>query len=156
LAFLLAEPFTIESLHIETLKTEPLLLVASPKHCLADRLEIRINDIHGQTVLLAKTDCSYRKVFERILAEEKVQPASMIEFNSIEALEQSVAAGVGITIIPRISVMKELNAKQLTVLETPDTGLETSLLMIWHKDKWISPILKAFIHHAREMADTGR
>lgn len=151
LAFLLNEPFTNEYLHIEALTTVPLVLVTAPTHPLAHQEAVTIRDIDGQTLLLAKTDCSYRKSFERLLAEEKVQPASTIEFNSIEAIKQSVAVGVGMTLLPEIAVAKELDSKQLTVLHTMGMELVSTLLMIWHKDKWLSPILASFIDNEKDI-----
>ncbi len=42
------------------------------------------------------------------MADEKVEPAMIFDFNSIEAIKQSVIAGVGITLIPRVAVADEL------------------------------------------------
>ncbi len=151
LAFLLADPLDGDNLHIESLGTEPLLLVTNPLNRLAKKGSINLKDINGQTLLLSKTDCSYRKGFEKLLDEKRVNPASIMEFNSIEAVKQSVIAGAGITILPRIFVNDDIKSGRLAVLKEDSVPHETSLLMIWHKDKWISPILKAFIESARDI-----
>ena len=73
-----------------------------------------------------------------------------MEFNSIEAIKQCVMKGLGITVIPEIAVETELAQKQLKKISWLDEPLETGVLMIRHKDKWISPALQAFMDLSRE------
>ncbi len=82
--------------------------------------------------------------FEQTLTIEQIKPTAIIEMNSLEAIKQAVMKGVGITIIPEIAVRNELKQKKLAELSW-DEELETGLCMIWHKDKWHSPILKALM-----------
>lgn len=150
LAFLMTDSFEAPNLNIECLSKEQLLMVTHPQNPILNQGSIGVREIGDQTLLLAKTDCSYRKQLERMMADEKVEPTMIFDFNSIEAIKQSVIAGVGITLIPRIAVADELKNGKLVVVENSTVNLKTSLLMIWHKDKWISPILKAFLDVARE------
>jgi DNA-binding transcriptional LysR family regulator len=69
--------------------------------------------------------------------------------NSIEAIKQCVIRGVGITIIPEISIREEARQGKLAILPWTEDQLETAVLMIWHKDKWLSPTLQAFMRCAR-------
>ncbi len=78
-----------------------------------------------------------------------------MEFTSIEAIKKCIANGFGITIMPRMSVKKELEQKSLAVLPWTEDNLETAILMIWHKDKWISPTLKAFMDMMRNRINTN-
>jgi DNA-binding transcriptional LysR family regulator len=151
LAFLIADSVTSRHLYVEYLGTEPLLLVSHADHRLQNRVPVDLNDLAGQTLLLSKTDCSYRKPFEKLLAEQKVEPAAILEFNTIEAIKQSVMAGLGITLMPRRAVAAEIEAGKLVVLESRELDLESAVLMIWHQDKWLSPALQAFIETVREI-----
>jgi hypothetical protein len=36
-------------------------------------------------------------------------------------------------------------------LPWPEEQLETAILMIWHEDKWLSPILQAFMDTVKEV-----
>jgi DNA-binding transcriptional LysR family regulator len=56
--------------------------------------------------------------------------------------------GVGITLCPAVSVRKELHAGRLVELSWDDDPLETTTLMIWHAEKWCSPLLKHFMRIA--------
>ncbi|MEJ2726840.1 MAG: substrate-binding domain-containing protein, partial [Deltaproteobacteria bacterium] len=70
--------------------------------------------------------------------------------NSIEAIKQCVLQGIGVTLIPEMAVKKELAAGDLCLLPWVDQELETAILMIRHKDKWVSPALQVFIEQVRE------
>ncbi len=90
---------------------------------------------------------------EQLLTENKVEYVAM-EFNSVEAIKQCVMKGVGVAIIPRLAVREEIALKKLKALSWPEENLETAMLMIWHKDKWLFPTLRAFMDIVREHSDS--
>jgi DNA-binding transcriptional LysR family regulator len=57
--------------------------------------------------------------------------------------------GVGVSILPELAVRHDVAAGRLTVLNWADGQLETAVLMIRHKDKWLSPPLAAFMDMVR-------
>lgn len=149
LAFLLTDTINSASLDFELLKVEPLRVVAAPGHPLARRDTVTYRDLQGQTLFLPKADCGYRMVFEQAMTEKTVKPSSVIELNSIEAIKKIVMLGMGVTIIPGISIGEELVHNKLVALVWEEE-LETGVLMIWHKDKWFSKALTALMDDFRK------
>lgn len=88
-------------------------------------------------------------MFEQWLIQEKIKTASIVEMNSIDAIKQCVAKGLGITIMPDIAAAGEIDEGSLSILSWEDEAIETAVLMIWHREKWISPLLKCFMDKAR-------
>lgn len=150
-AFLLAESVNSPEVAVELLGVEPLIITARPDHPLAAKTAVRIRDLEGETILLPKYDCSYKMLFERLLTEEKVKHATLFELNSIEASKLCAIQGIGVTMIPEIAVQRELAEGSLVELPWVEGKLETAVLMIRHKDKWISPTLAAFMETVREV-----
>ena len=150
LAFLLTESVQASDLVAEPLGFERLMLVAGSGHPLASKPEIRTRDLEGETILLSRTDCSYRRSLEEILAREKIGTAATLEFNSVEAIKQCVMEGVGITMLPEIAVAREIARGMLTALAWEEGEMEMALLMIRYKERWLSPTLSAFIEMARD------
>ena len=150
-AFLLAESISFSELKVELLRVEPLVIVSSPDHPLADRSTIDTYNLIGQSILLPKHDCSYKMSFEQMLTEEKVNPVTFMEINSVETIKQCVLKGIGVAMIPMMAIKKELARKEMTILPWPEEQMETAILMIWHKDKWLSPTLQAFMHAVKEV-----
>jgi DNA-binding transcriptional LysR family regulator len=148
-AFLLTESVPFSELKSELLGVETLAIISSPDHPLAMKSTLDIPDLGGQSILLPKHDCSYKMIFEQILTEKKVAPMVFMELNSIEAIKQCVLRGIGVAMMPMMAIRQEISQKRLRVLQWTQEQFETGILMIWHKDKWISPILQAFMNMAR-------
>ena len=66
-------------------------------------------------------------------------------FSSVNSLRACLSQGVGITICPEVSVREELSEGSLARLKGAVGDQETSVLMIWHNEKWCSPLLKQFM-----------
>lgn len=94
-------------------------------------------------------DCSYRRLFEKILEEEGVPLEATRTFHSVGFLKQCVIAGAGITILPEVSVLEEIRKRKLTRLAWEEGKLEVAVLMIWCGTRWLSPTLNAFMEIAR-------
>ncbi|MFZ5447043.1 MAG: LysR family transcriptional regulator [Thermodesulfobacteriota bacterium] len=151
LAFLLTESFQTADLLSETLGFESVVLVAGSDHPLAAKVAVHTRELAGETILLSKVDCSYRKSFERLLHEEGIGKLTRLEFHSVETIKRSVRAGVGITVIPEIAVAEEVAAQKLVILPWTEGPIEVALLMIWYRDRWLSPTLRAFMEVAKRV-----
>jgi len=82
---------------------------------------------------------------------EKIRYDNTLEFNSVEAIKQCVMAGVGISILPEITVAKDISKGRLAALPWDEGALEVAALMIWYKDRWLSPTLSAFMETVRKV-----
>ena len=58
---------------------------------------------------------------------------------------------IGITILPEVSVAPDIVQGRLAALEWEEEKLEVATLMIWYKDRWLSPTLGAFMDMTREV-----
>lgn len=153
LAFLFADTIGAKNLQCELLGVEPLAIVTHPGHPLTDRKYCNFKDMEGQVLLFPKSDCGYRMGFEQALATERVTPATIIEMNSIEAIKQTIKAGIGITLIPETTIQKDVEKGKMARLCWEDE-LETGVLMICYKDKWRSPAVEAFMDTMRRLVST--
>jgi DNA-binding transcriptional LysR family regulator len=156
LAFLLAESFPSADVQVEALGVETLVLLSGPDNPLAKKRLVRTRDLAGETLALSKVDCSYRRLFEKILEEEGVLPKSTPIFHSVEFLKRCVTAGSGITILPEIAVSEEIEKGKLVRLRWEEDNLEVSILMIWSKGRWVSPTLTAFMEMVRKALKVDR
>ena len=151
LAFLLIDSFQAQNLEAKFIGVENLSIVTAPEHRFAEKLSVHPQDLEGELILLTRTDCSYRRMFERLLAEEKIDQIDILEINSVDAIKQCVMEGIGISIMPEIAVKKEIAQARLAATKLTDRPFEVATLMIWHKDKWISPALKSFMDMVEEL-----
>ncbi|QQZ09682.1 LysR family transcriptional regulator [Heyndrickxia vini] len=139
-----------ESLKIESLVKEELVIVASASHPLIGKSEVLPEDLEHEPLLLTESGCSYRTIFEGLFQTAGIHPLNKIEFGSIEAIKQCVIAGLGIAMLPKMAVETDLKMEKMKELvwKYPSTSVFTQIA--WHKDKWMSPPLKAFIEITRK------
>lgn len=133
------------------LQTEKIFLIADPAHPLVARESVKPGDLAGQTLLLTESGCGYRSKLDRVLALQNIRPGNITEFSSVEAIKECVRMGMGLALLPAIAVWRELREKQFIPLRWSGPSLDIDTHVIWHKDKWISPAMAAFL----ELVKTG-
>jgi DNA-binding transcriptional LysR family regulator len=148
----LDERVRLADLAVETLAAEDITVIAPTSHALAYSPVVLPQDLHGETVLLPEapeSGCAYRGQFERQLGSARVLPAETMEFQSIEAVKQCVAAGMGVSVLPNIAVDAELKTSKLAALRWEES-FEVLTQMSWNKARWASPALQSFLETSRE------
>jgi DNA-binding transcriptional LysR family regulator len=149
LAFLFTDGIAAKELASELLGVAPLSVVVHPGHALAGGERAGFRDLEGQVLLLPKNDCGYRMMFEETLTLQGVRPATTIEMNSIEAIKQTLIAGIGVGLLPEIATRRETADGRLARVAWSE-DLETGILMIRHGGKKCAPALEAFMEAARK------
>jgi len=145
LAVCMVDTVTDEALKSIRLRTEKLLFVVGPKDSLATKKRVQPHDLTGQTLLVTEAWCPYRAKLEQLLARANVRPANTIEFSSVEAIKECASQSMGVALLPEIVVAAQLARKRLTAIRWAGPELEIATHVVWHKNKWISPALGAFI-----------
>jgi len=150
-AFVMEEPFETPQLIVAPLAPEPLQLVAYPDHPLVRRPAVTFADLQDQPMILTETGCGYRRMFERALSAAGVRLPPPMEFHSVEAIKQCVMAGIGLSLLPVVAVAAEVAQGRLVPLPWVGPDFQVVTQLIWHKDKWLSPALRAFLQVARQV-----
>jgi len=155
-AFTLDQTIRYPQIVSEALSEEDLLVLARPGHPLASKERVTPLDLaSGEVLLLTEAGCAYRGLFEQSLYEEGVRPEATLEFGSIEAIKQCTVAGMGITVLPRMAVQSELDAGKLVALRWSKPIGPLPIQLMYHRDKWVSPALRALIELARNILRPG-
>jgi DNA-binding transcriptional LysR family regulator len=152
-AFVLDGPLEVSGLSVEPLLEEGVSVIVPADHPLASSTLVASRDLSGETVLLPESPesgCAYRGQFERQLGAAGIVPPEKMEFQSIEAIKQCVAAGMGVSVLPSVAVNQELGGGKLATLRW-DEPFEVLTQMVWHEERWRSPALREFLETAREV-----
>jgi DNA-binding transcriptional LysR family regulator len=134
-----------EHLQSIRLRTEAVFLVTDPEHPLTRKESVQPYDLAGQMLLLTEAGCAYRKKLDDLLARLGVRAGSTTEFSSVEAIKHCLAAGMGIGLLPEIVVASELKSRKLIALRWQGPSLDIATHILWHKDRWMSPTMEAFL-----------
>lgn len=149
--FMLDEPIRSSGLAVEPLLEETFRLFAAPDHPLAKRTVLRLEDFHEEVFLTNEKGCPYRTMFDRSFEKEGIDSITYLEFQSAEAIKQCAISGIGIAFLPEIVAEAEVERGELVALPWQIPDLHVYTQMLWHKDKWLSPLMMSFIEAAREI-----
>lgn len=153
LAFLLQPETSDKDMTIETLILEEMALIAPPDHPLAaSPRTLDAEALRSETILLTETGCSYRTLFEQHLNRRGVFPDPTLEFWSLEAIKQCVAAELGLAFLPWIAVRQECEDGRLVRLTWDDSDQRVATQVAYHAKKWRSPASEEFLRIVREHA----
>lgn len=150
-ALILNEPYQAPQLIVQPLYQEPILVVVHPRHRLSKARTILPAEFRGETLLLTEANCPYRLAFERVLRTANIAPANVLEFHSVEAIKQCALTGMGIAVLPWVVVQQEVAAARLVPLAVAGLTFNLVTQLAWHRDKWISPALAAFLAMTRTL-----
>lgn len=137
-------PVNHPDLDEEVIFREELVIVtaqsAQPAQSLADLLRQR----HLKIVIL-KLGCSYRQRLEDVLARRGVVGLRRLEFGTIDGILGAVAAGVGITLLPRSLVAARVRAGEVAAHGLPDNESQVDTVFIRPRGAFVSSALAAFL-----------
>jgi len=139
ISFLLQPEYKYHHLKSILLKKEEMCFVAPCDYQGDDFLPEE-----SQMVLYTEKDCDYRLMFSSYLKSRNFYPTNTLETGSVEAIKKYIYYGLGISYLPLYSVAEDAKQKKLRIKEhTSSVTLFTQL--VYHKNKWLNPALKAFI-----------
>jgi LysR family transcriptional regulator, hydrogen peroxide-inducible genes activator len=110
---ILAEPFPDANLAIAPLYDEPFMAAVPSTHALAARSSVSAEELKQETMLLLGTGHCFRDHVLEVCPEFARFSSSAegirksFEGSSLETIKHMVAAGMGITLVPRLGVPKE-------------------------------------------------
>jgi DNA-binding transcriptional LysR family regulator len=145
LAVWMVDAVESERLKYVRLRNEEILLFASPEHPLTAKKKVQLQDLSGQTLLLTEAGCGYRKKLDQLLAQQGIRPGNITEFSSVEAIRECVAMGMGLGLLPEVVIAGDIERKRVVALPWAGPGMVITTYVVWHKDKWVSPALSAFV-----------
>ncbi len=124
---------------------ESIQVLACPGHPLTEKEHLSPKDFEGESLLLTGPACSYRGAFANRLAEARVVPRVVLETDSIQVIKQAAMSGLGICVLPAVSVIQEIAEGKLLPLKFDTSDYQIFSQLMYHKDRWISPALEEFI-----------
>jgi LysR family hydrogen peroxide-inducible transcriptional activator len=99
----LALPVELDGLHAEPLYDEPFVVAMPTAHPLAERKQLRAEDLRGATLLLLEEGHCLRDQALEVCSRVPVREKQDFRGTSLETLRQMVAADAGITLLPELA-----------------------------------------------------
>ncbi|QRG70767.1 LysR family transcriptional regulator [Brevibacillus choshinensis] len=104
-----------------------------------------VNDMTGKSLLLYKKGCGYRERLESWMKLEGLVPSKVMEFGTFDTIIGGVAAGIGISILPKSSVSSLAESGTIHLHRVPEPYQEVSTVFIRRKDAVITSTMQSFL-----------
>ncbi|MFC0213670.1 LysR family transcriptional regulator [Paenibacillus chartarius] len=132
-----------------TIREEPLVFLANPAEALRASDLVMLEHLSNSEWIMAEESCNYRSMLERVLRDEGIPYRIALELGNPEAIKRCLAAGSGVSVLPRMAAEEEIRRGELAVLPIRHPAIRLDLLLGLRPKKWISQPLRTFMDMIR-------
>ena len=144
-----------KQLYIERWLKDEMVIVANPNHPLFNKPIVTLDDLDNQHWILREKGSGTRHFFIDHIGQHLTHLNIAFELSTTEAIINCCAAGLGLSCMSRTAASHALNDQRLITLPIDiDIDMSRDLYLVWHKDKYQSPILKEFINYCQHWSLT--
>lgn len=124
--------------------------VANAKSKFANRKNLSIKDIINEPFILTEHGQGYRRVFDRELAKKSLELTPFLEIGRTDIITSLLTQSNMISYLPDFVTKPLIDSGKLCYLDITDMNIDIWKQLIYHKNKWMSKSLKAFIEFVKE------
>lgn len=133
---------------------DELIVVAPPDHPLAEAGVIQLDALAELPFVLPEShSASGESIYDQLRAAG-ITLRSVIELGNTGAVKHAVMAGLGLSIISHMAVVRELEEGKLCSLRIADLALHRQFGLTWNHEKPFSRLTSAFIGFVQTYAKT--
>ena len=128
----------------------PTHFVAAADYPLAKKRGIPMRELVRQPFILTERGMGYRGALDRRLAAMSLDIQPVLEIGRTDIITKMVEEGNAVSFLPDFITRRKVEEGSLVYLDVPDVELDIWQQLIYHRNKWISRALDAFLHFAAE------
>lgn len=142
--------------HLDTLPflDNELIPVVPPNHPLLAQKQVSIRDFLNAGLIVREEESGTRQAMNLWARQIRVSLEPVLQIDSNDGLKHAVMAGLGVTVIPRLTALSELNTGALVELPLEGFPLRRSWCLVFLNDKQPNPVMKAFVDYVQEHIQT--
>jgi DNA-binding transcriptional LysR family regulator len=111
-------------LHAVPIRRDRLVVFVARGHPWARRRSLAVAELEGCDLVLREPGSATRALFERVMRQAKVQPGSVLEIGSREAVREAVAAGLGVGVVSQGEFGHDGRLHSLALRDVPVATVE--------------------------------
>ncbi|BBF45129.1 transcriptional regulator, LysR family [Lachnospiraceae bacterium KM106-2] len=134
-----------EELIVTPLHQDRLVIFATKEHPLASRKEVSIYDLDGMDLLVREEGSSARILLEQVLHQHQVTVNRKWCSTNTDTIKNGVIHGQGLGVLSELVIEEEVKQGKLVVLPVKEFHVLRSVNLVYHKKKYRSNQLNAFI-----------
>lgn len=124
---------------------DELVLICNREHALGSAARVHLRDLDGHRFVGFQAEIPTRKAVDALMRREGVRVDVRMECDNIEILKKMVEVGLGISLVPHLSIREEIRTGALREIRLADHSLKRPLAMIHRKGKMLTRPQRAFV-----------
>lgn len=125
---------------------DEIVLVADPGHRFANNNKPTVAEAASEPIVLFDRGSSYYGLINNFFRQAGVIPNVAMELDSLEATKRMVEQGLGIALVPHVTVERELQEKTLVQIQLADAEpIKRPISLIYRRTRKRSRTVQAFI-----------
>lgn len=145
--FVIAETVAnIPGLSNRVLQHYPVVAICHKNNPLSLKRTITAEDLKGQNLLLREPGSLTRQVVDMYFQQYNIPVCPMWESYSVQTLLNAARENLGISFLSLDHVLAD-RSPELVILNIPDFHGERYVNLCYHKNKYFTPMMDAFIQH---------
>lgn len=146
------------SAHSDKLKSvvfldDELIPICNRFHPLAGADDVELEELKGERFLMREPNSGTRQLADSNFALKGFHIEPLWESTSTAALINAVTAGLGISILPKRMLEKQLRMHQVFCFSIKGLDLKRHYSLIYHENKFISPTMQYFFDMTMQLRD---
>jgi DNA-binding transcriptional LysR family regulator len=136
------------SVQILPYANDELALIISNFHPLAKKESILKEDLYNLNYVTLQKNSTTKNVIDKALIDNGIDIQKLkvvMELNSIEAIKNTVEAGLGSAFVSLTAIQKELNLNLLNCIKIEDLKIQRQLLLVVNPKRYQSKIVYSFM-----------
>ncbi len=142
---LVSYPKASRSIRAIAWRDEPMMLVCSPKHPLAWRDQVTLDELDGLDLISFDPQLQIRRELDRVLAGHDIEMRVVMEFDNIETIKRAIEIDAGVGLLPEPTVDKEVQSGSLVARPLKGVTFSRPVGIIVRGGKELGRIAKRFI-----------
>ena len=136
----------------ERFMENPLVVIATPGHPLANEKNIPLDRLREETFLLREQGSGTRSAMECYFMVNKLELSSSLEMSSNEAIKQGVEAGLGLGLVSLHTLAMELSLQRLVILDVQKFPIMRNWYIVYRSGKRLSVVAQSFQSFVKQEA----
>ena len=128
----------------------PMHFVASADSRFAGREGLTLRELAGEPFILTEHGQGYRRVLDKELAKRSLDITPVLEIGRTDIITRLLPGSDMVSYLPDFVTEELVAAGELAYLPVTDMEPEVWKQLIYHRNKWLSRSLSAFIEYMKE------
>lgn len=146
---LVAVPRRDKRLEVYDFQPEPLALVCSPRHLLANEAQVDIHRVQFERFIAFEEGVPTRTWIDSILHRYNIIVQPVMEFDNTETIKRAVEINSGVSILPRTTIAQELSSGTLKAIKLSNEDFFRPTGIILRKNRIMGQSSRYFIELLR-------